>query len=109
MAKRQKATAKGTAASMVLETMKKRKAVDEKSAMPLAGFKNLALTTTTLSYTISNLIEEGVVKQTEDGKLYYDDAAFKALEKKYVKGYMAIFIVPILAAVLIFALQLLMK
>ena len=109
MAKRQKATAKGTAASMVLETLKKRKAVDETSAMPITGLKNLALTTTTLSYTISNLIEEGVVIQTEDDKIYYSEAGYKALEKKYVRGYMMIFIVPILAAIIIFALQMLTK
>lgn len=43
---------------MVMDTLKKRGAVDEKSAVDVSVFKNLPYATSTISYTISNLIEE---------------------------------------------------
>lgn len=101
--------AKATAASMVLEVLKKKNAVNKETALPVDAFKDLKLTTTTLSYTIANLVEEGVVGQTEDGKFYYDDAGFKALETKFVRGYAMIFIIPIAAVILIYFIQFLMR
>ena len=47
--------------------------------------------TSTISYTISNLMEEGVVGKTDDERFYYDDLGFKALETKFVRGYSMIF------------------
>lgn len=97
--------AKATAASMVMDTLKKRGAVDEKSAVDVSVFKNLPYATSTISYTISNLIEEGVVGKTNDERFYYDDLGFKALETKFVRGYSMIFIVPIIIAILVYVLQ----
>ena len=94
-----------TAASMVMDTLKKRGAIDEKSAVDVSVFKNLPYATSTISYTISNLIEEGVVGKTNDERFYYDDLGFKALETKFVRGYSMIFIVPIVIAILVYVLQ----
>lgn len=109
MSRKRKKGAKATAASMVLEVLKKRNAVNEEMALPIEAFKDLKLTTTSLSYTIANLVEEGVVAQTEDGKFYYDDIGFKALETKFVRGYIMIFAVPIIAVLLIYLIQYLLK
>ena len=40
-----------------MDTLKKRGAVDEKSAVDVSVFKNLPYATSTISYTISNLME----------------------------------------------------
>ena len=103
MSRKRKRGAKATAASMVMDTLKKRGAVDEKSAEDLSVFKNLPYAT--ISYTISNLMEEGVVGKTNDERFYYDDLGFKALETKFVRGYSMIFIVPIVIAILVYILQ----
>ena len=78
MSRKRKRGAKATAASMVMDTLKKRGAVDEKSAVDVSVFKNLPYATSTISYTISNLMEEGVVGKTNDERFYYDDLGFKA-------------------------------
>ena len=99
MSRKRKRGAKATAASMVMDTLKKRGAVD------VSVFKNLPYATSTISYTISNLMEEGVVGKTNDERFYYDDLGFKALETKFVRGYSMIFIVPIVIAILVYVLQ----
>ena len=104
MSRKRKRGAKATAASMVMDTLKKRGAV-EKTAVDVSVFKNLPYATSTISYTISNLMEEGVVGKTNDERFYYDDLGFKALETKFVRGYSMIFIVPIVFAILVYVLQ----
>lgn len=103
MSRKRKAGPRATAASMVLETLKKRNAFDAGSAVPVAVFKDLPLQTNTLSYTIGNLIEEGIVVQTPEEKYYYDELGFKALEMKFVRGYSMFFIIPIAAMLLLWA------
>lgn len=105
MSRKRKKGAKATAASMVMDTLKKRGAVDEKNAVDVSAFKNLPFASTTISYTISNLMQEGVVVQTADEKFYYDDAGFKSLETKFVRGYSMIFIIPIVIAIVIYVIQ----
>jgi hypothetical protein len=105
MSRKRKKGAKATAASMVLDTLKKRGAVDSEHAVEVSAFKNLPFASPTISYTISNLMQEGVVVQTSDEKYYYDDAGYKALETKFVRSYSMIFIIPIAIAILIFVLQ----
>ena len=95
MSRKRKKGAKATAASMVLEVLKKKNAVNKETALPVDAFKDLKLTTTTLSYTIANLVEE--------------DAGFKAWETKFVRGYAMIFIIPIAAVILIYFIQFLMR
>lgn len=109
MSRQRKKGAKATAASMVLETLKKNDAINKEMAVDISAFKNLKLTTTTLSYTIANLVEEGVVVQTDDNKYYYDDAGFKRLETRFVRGYAMIFIIPLAAVLLIYFIRYLIK
>ena len=105
MSRKRRKGAKATAASMVMDTLKKRGAIDEAHAVDVSAFKNLPYASSTISYTISNLMEEGVVGKTRDDKFYYDDLGFKALETKFVRGYSMIFIVPIVIAILVYVLQ----
>ena len=56
MSRKRKRGAKATAASMVMDTLKKRGAVDEKSAVYVSVFKNLPYDTSTISYKISNIM-----------------------------------------------------
>lgn len=106
---RKRKRSKGYGSFNGLGSIKEKNAVNKETALPVDAFKDLKLTTTTLSYTIANLVEEGVVGQTEDGKFYYDDAGFKALETKFVRGYAMIFIIPIAAVILIYFIQFLMR
>lgn len=105
MSRKRGTSAKATAATMVLEVMKKRGAFDAERAVPVSAFKDLQLTTTTISYTISNLVEQGVVGQTEDGKYYYDEEGYNRLSKRVFRGYAVIFIVPIVAVIVVFVIQ----
>ena len=105
MSRKRKAGPRATAASMVLETLKKRNALDDKTAVPVAAFKDLPLHTKTLAYTIANLVEEGVGGQTSDERYYYDDLGYKALEVKFVKGYSMFVIIPIVLLVLVLLIQ----
>ena len=59
MSRKRKRGAKATAASMVMDTLKKRGAVDEKSAVDVSVFKNLPYATSTILYAfcISNLFK----------------------------------------------------
>lgn len=105
MSRKRKAGPRATAASMVLETLKKRKAFDSKSAIPVSAFKDLPLATKTLVYTIANLVEEGVVVQTDGDLYYYDELGFKALEVKFVKGYSMFIVIPIVLLVIVLLVQ----
>lgn len=105
MSRKRKAGPRATAASMVLETLKKRKAFDAKSAIPVSAFKDLPLATKTLAYTIANLVEEGVVVQTDGDLYYYDELGFKALEVKFVKGYSMFIVIPIVLLVIVLLVQ----
>lgn len=68
MSKKRKKSPGGTAASLVIEALKKRDATSPETAVPLKVFKDLPLQTNTLSYTIGNLIEEGIVVQTPEDR-----------------------------------------
>ena len=103
MSKKRRKSPGGTAASLVIEALIKRDATSPETAVPLKVFKDLPLQTNTLSYTIGNLIEEGIVVQTPDEKYYYDELGFKALEMKFVRGYSMFFIIPIAAMLLLWA------
>lgn len=88
-----------------LGNFKKRKAFDAKSAIPVSAFKDLPLATKTLAYTIANLVEEGVVVQTDGDLYYYDELGFKALEVKFVKGYSMFIVIPIVLLVIVLLVQ----
>lgn len=105
MSRKRNKNPKATAASIVLQTLKNKGAVNEATSVKLDAFKNVKLSNTTLSYTISNLVEQGVVGMTEDQRFYYDDAGYKALESKFMRGYSMFIVVPVIAVVIILIIQ----
>ncbi len=105
MSRRRDKNPKATAASIVLQTLKNKGAYNEATSVGYEVFKNVKLSTTTLSYTIANLVEEGVVTMTDDERFYYNEAGYKALETKFFRGYAAFIVVPIIAMLVIVALK----
>ncbi|MDD7282175.1 hypothetical protein [Floccifex sp.] len=105
MSKKRGTSAKATAATMVLDVFKKNGAVSEQTAIPVSKFKDLKLTTATISYTISNLVEQGVVGHTDNDLYYYDDAGYQKLSKRVFRGYAVIFVIPIVAIIIVFIIQ----
>lgn len=105
MSRRRGTSAKATAATMVLDILKKRGAYSPEKAIPVAAFKDLKLTTTTISYTISNLVEQGVVGHTDNDLYYYDEEGYNRLSKRVFRGYAVILIIPIVAILVVFAIQ----
>ncbi|MFV0381843.1 MAG: hypothetical protein ACK5KR_06455 [Breznakia sp.] len=83
-----------TAAKMVMDIFHKHKAYDEKDAIEVDKFKNLKLTSAVISYTIGNLIQDGVVHKTESNTYYFDQEGWNKLEKKVLRGYSLLAIVP---------------
>jgi hypothetical protein len=104
--KGKKPTPQATAASLVMNCLKDQGAVKASHAKDVSVFKDLPLSTPTISYTVANLIKQGIIKQTSDGKYYYSEQGYRKLEKSFLRGYSAIFIVPIVAAI---ALWLILK
>lgn len=105
MSKKRKSGPRATAASMVLETLKKRNAFSPETAISVSAFKDLPLATNTLAYTIANLVEEGVVGQTDNEKYYFDELGYKALEVKFIKGYSMFIVVPIVLLIIVILIQ----
>lgn len=105
MSRKRATGAKATGASMVLEVLKKRDATCEERAVPVSVFKDLKLTTTSLSYTIANLVDQGIVVQTENNKYYYSEQGYRNLEKKLFRGYTMFFVIPAVAVVIVLLLK----
>lgn len=100
-----KKTPRATAASLVMNVLKKKGAFTPETAIEISAFKDLPLATSTISYTIANLMEQKVIVQTPDQKYYYSEKGYKHLENTFLMGYSAIFIVPIVVAILVWLLR----
>ncbi len=105
MSKKRNKNPKATAASIVLQTLKNKGAYNEATSVGYEVFKNVKLSNTTLSYTIANLVEEGVVTMVGNDRFYYNEAGYAALEKRFFRGYAAFIVVPIAAMLLIVVLK----
>ncbi len=105
MSRRRDRNVKATAASMVIQTLKNKGAVNEATAVGYSAFKNVKMSNATLSYTIANLVDEKVLVMVGDDKFYYSEAGYKALEKRFMRGYSAFIVVPVLMVILFLILQ----
>ena len=94
-----------TASEAVINVFRKHKAYSQKRAVKIDAFKDLPLSTSTISYTMANLIDQGVIMQSEDQKEYwFNEARWNELSKEVVRDYQMIFIVPLVVGVLVFIL-----
>lgn len=103
MAKRDNNVRK-TAARIIMDTFIKRKATSPEKAIPIEEFKDVKLSTSVISYTIANFMEDEVVYKTGDDRYYFSQENWKKLEKKVTRGYWVMVAIPVvcLVAVLLF-------
>lgn len=100
MAKKQNSVRK-TAARIVMDVFLKRQALTPDTAIEVAEFKDVKLTSSVISYTIANFIEDGIVRKTEDDRYYFVEANWKKMEKKVGKAYWILFGLPLICLIVI--------
>ena len=98
--KKSKPTGEATAAKYVLEVLKKAHATSPNKAVEISAFKDLPLSTPTISFTIANFIDQGVIHQTEDNRYWFDVAKWQSMEKSVVRGYAMSLWVPLVLGLL---------
>ena len=100
-----KVSGQQTAATAVMNVLKKAKAFDENSAVGYSVLKDIKLTTPVLAYTLANLLKENVIYRTEDERYYFSKEGWKKLERKVYVGYGILFIVPVIMVFLFLLLR----
>lgn len=94
-----------TASEAVINVFRRHKAFSPKRAVQIDAFKDLPLSTSTISYTMANLIDQGVIMQSEDKKDYwFNEARWNELSKEVVRDYQLVFIVPLVVGLAVFVL-----
>lgn len=94
-----------TAGRLVLDTFKEARAFGPKSAKPAEICKDLPLSSNTIAYTITNMMVDGILIQTEDGRFYYSEQNWQKFQRKFNRIYWLIILIPIVMAVLFYALK----
>lgn len=104
MAKRDNNVRK-TAARIIMDTFIKRKATSPEKAIPIEEFKDVKLSTSVISYTIANFMEDEVVYKTGDDRYYFSQENWKKLEKKVTRGYWVMVAIPVVCLVVVLLLR----
>lgn len=104
MAKRDNNVRK-TAARIIMDTFIKRKATSPEKAIPIEEFKDVKLSTSVISYTIANFMEDEVVYKTGDDRYYFSQENWKKLEKKVTRGYWVMVAIPVVCLVAVLLLR----
>ena len=104
MAKRDNNVRK-TAARIIMDTFIKRKATSPEKAIPIEKFKDVKLSTSVISYTIANFMEDEVVYKTGDDRYYFSQENWKKLEKKVTRGYWVMVAIPVVCLVAVLLLR----
>ena len=104
MAKRDNNVRK-TAARIIMDTFIKRKATSPEKAIPIEEFKDVKLSTSVISYTIANFMEDEVLYKTGDDRYYFSQENWKKLEKKVTRGYWVMVAIPVVCLVAVLLLR----
>lgn len=104
MAKRDNNVRK-TAARIIMDTFIKRKATSPEKAIPIEEFKDVKLSTSVISYTIANFMEDEVVYKIGDDRYYFSQENWKKLEKKVTRGYWVMVAIPVVCLVAVLLLR----
>lgn len=104
MAKRDNNVRK-TAARIIMDTFIKRKATSPEKAIPIEEFKDVKLSTSVISYTIANFMEDEVVYKNGDDRYYFSQENWKKLEKKVTRGYWVMVAIPVVCLVAVLLLR----
>ena len=94
-----------TAARIIMDTFIKRKATSPEKAIPIEEFKDVKLSTSVISYTIANFMEDEVVYKTGDDRYYFSQENWKKLEKKVTRGYWVMVAIPVVCLVAVLLLR----
>lgn len=100
MAKSQN-VARKTAARIVIDVFLKHQALTPETAVDIAAFKDVKLTTAIVSYTIANFLEDDIVRKTGDDRYYFVEANWKKLEKRVGKAYWILLGLPLICMIVI--------
>ncbi|MBB5183422.1 hypothetical protein [Catenisphaera adipataccumulans] len=98
--KKKKKSGEATATRLIVDVFKDHHANNAKRAIPIAAFKDLKLSNTTISYTMANLISQEVVIQTNDQRYWFNEEKWNELSKGVLRGYMMIIVVPLVVALI---------
>ena len=74
-------------------------------AIPIEEFKDVKLSTSVISYTIANFMEDEVVYKTGDDRYYFSQENWKKLEKKVTRGYWVMVAIPVVCLVAVLLLR----
>jgi|GEM_PF-1809929 len=100
-----KVSGQQTAATAVINALKRAKAFDAGSAVGYEVLKDVKLTTPVLAYTLANLLKENVICRTPEERYYFSKEGWKKLERKVYVGYGILFIVPVVMVILFLLLR----
>lgn len=87
---------KKTMAKIVMDVFMKNNATSPETAIPIAAFKDVKLTSSVISYTIANFMQDDVVVKTGDDRYYFDEEAWAKLSKKVMRGYWLMIALPLI-------------
>lgn len=96
-----KNTPKKTMARIVIDVFLKRNATSPETAIPIEEFKDVKLTTSVISYTIANLMQDGIVQKTGDERYYFVEEAWKKMQKKVGRAYWILLGLPLAILIVI--------
>ncbi|NBK99410.1 MAG: hypothetical protein EOM50_15590 [Erysipelotrichia bacterium] len=91
-----KNTTKSTMAKIVMDVFLKHNATSPETAIKIDAFKDVKLTASVISYTIANFMQDDIVLKTEDDRYYFDQVAWKKMEKKVMRGYWMLIALPLI-------------
>lgn len=94
-----------TAGRLVIDTFKEHKAFSPKSAQPAEICKDLPLSTNVIAYTITNMMKDGILVNTEDNKFYFSQANWDKFQKRFNRVYWLIVGIPVAVAVLLYLIK----
>lgn len=100
--KEKKPSGEATAAKLVLNVFRKNHATSPKKAIPISDFKDVKLSTPTISFTIANFINQEVVHKTEDERYWFDEQKWQKMEKEVVRGYAFSLMIPLVLGFIVF-------
>lgn len=104
MAKSQN-TARKTMAKIVIDVFLKRDATSPETAIAIQEFKNVKMTSSVISYTIGNLMQDGIVQKTDDDRFYFVEEQWKKLQKKVKKAYWILLGMPLFVLIIVLLFQ----
>lgn len=94
-----KNTAKKTMARIIIDVFLRRGAISPDTAIPIEEFKDVKLTSSVISYTIANLMQDEIVQRTGDDRYYFVEAKWRALQKKVGRAYWILLGMPLLVLI----------